>query len=734
MKKILHISDNPNNIIATNCICNTPDNLIKEIIEKYFDSDIFIINLNYIFEGLLRSQNQGILLLKLLRLHRFHQHCVVYSFLSREQLLLQDPKNLILFSDGITFIRMPENLNQLDVDSLKNKKSPENLSEYFKAETKLPDDRHFFANWWGVLRLWEVQKAVENIVSTPDIDAFESKILSSVREMNSYDGLLARYIKKNREKNLESFFKQLIAKKEEKFKEDSRNQDTLRAEIDELNKEKELLDIKLEPLNQVFQKQEDKIIERLRKLITKLPSPVQKKINEITETQNEIHEKISTDENLIEILNDIDIEKNNIESERKKINEQIKNKIDFLTNNTAFPSSFSLDKIKQKLAASKPVIVFVDDQAEDGWSSILQRMIYGEETENFVTIIPQRDTTEEAITQNILRVMETHKVELLILDLRLKGEKGHDLKPEHISGFQVLKRLKNARIECPVMITSASNKLWSFNETQVLGANAYWLKEGLDDNHDLAWSVENYLRLLELIYALCFSESYILLYKKVLNNIKSIERANQQFWWRSKIDNKQILDILNYAFEILEKYINGKLQRHNELESDNYLVSLSVIILSRILEIIFPELQNKPNLGDRMREHIDKISGLKYDDFNKLIPIRNEAVHSFSINYADLEKFTELFFDLLTYEKTAPFIPENNKFYILTVKRVIHFGRFVLSYEKCTDDIIMSIDKNPSLKNVLLEVGDKIKCKIVYSNSLEAGIKYYTKDAVKTNQ
>ncbi|MEI8272542.1 MAG: hypothetical protein WCG08_07955 [Paludibacter sp.] len=729
--KILHISDIEIGSIPRIEV-DTPDKLALTINEKHNDTDLFLINVNYKTADITRSENAGILLLKYIRLYHFKQHCVLYSFLSKEQLIQMDIKNLIIFSEGVSFIRMPEDLDKIDFNSRIMKTTSDDLSDYFKAEFRLPDDRHFFANWWGVLQLWKVQKAVENIVSTPDIDAFESKILSSVREMNSYDGLVVRYIKKDREKDIKTFLKQLIAKKEEKFKEDNRNQDTLRSEIAELNKEKVVLDIKLEPLYQVFQEQEHDIIEKLRKLITKLPSPVQKKINEVSEKQTEIHERITTDEGLIEILNDIDTEKINIESERKRINGQIKDRIDLLTNNAAFPNSFSLDTIRQKLAGSKPTILFVDDQAEDGWASILQRMIYGEETEKFVTIVPHRDATVEAITDKILQEVETRKADLLILDLRLKGEKGHELKPEHISGFQVLKRLKDARIECPIMITSASNKLWSFNETQVLGANAYWLKEGLDDSHDLAWSCENYLRLLELIYTLCYNESYNLLYKRVLKDIKLIESSDTTFWWEKYITKNQIIDILHAAFEVFETYINSKVQRHKGAQIDNYHASQIVTIFSRVLEIIFSKLvgttDSNTSLREKMQKGLNQLGGISYSDYNILTDLRNDSVHYLSLNFAQLQTFSVKFFELLTFsisDKTSRFIPERNTIYSAKIKKFpTDENVIILKSNLFSDDIILFIDKNENLYDEELNIGDTLKCKLQLSKD-----KYYANEA-----
>jgi len=76
------------------------------------------------------------------------------------------------------------------------------------------------------------------------------------------------------------------------------------------------------------------------------------------------------------------------------------------------------------------------------------------------------------------------------LDLRLFGETGN-YPIQDVSGFKVLDIiLSSSRKRCPVLITSASNKIWSYKEAISRGADAYWVKQGLDDYSDTESIVE----------------------------------------------------------------------------------------------------------------------------------------------------------------------------------------------------------------------------------------------------
>ena len=72
-----------------------------------------------------------------------------------------------------------------------------------------------------------------------------------------------------------------------------------------------------------------------------------------------------------------------------------------------------------------------------------------------------------------------------------------------MGGAKLLEQIRDQFIGIPVLITSSSNKYWTFKELQNLGADAYWIKEGPDECRDDRERIENYRQLLELIKAFC---------------------------------------------------------------------------------------------------------------------------------------------------------------------------------------------------------------------------------------
>lgn len=553
--KILHISDKALNL-PYRILADKPENLAKQIFENYADKELFLINVNYKTENISRADNAGILFLKFFRLNHFNQHCVLYSFLSREQLMAQDIRNLIIFSEGVTFIRMPEDLNQIDFEKLKDNKAPADLSAFFKAEYTLPDNSHFMANWWGVLQLWKVQEQIEINAGVKNIPRLDHDLANAQREITSYEGLVARYIKAMHEKDLKGIVKSAIG-------------------------------------------------ERI------------------------------------------------VEDDEKQLNNRF----------------HSLSKIRKELQNKTPSIIFVDDQAGDGWAAVFQRIIYGGISNKFRIVQPQKDDQVELIAEQIFELIRQTVPDLIILDLRLKGERGQINSANDISGVQVLRLLSEKRIPCPVLITSASTKIGSFKVTMNLGADAYWIKEGLNENTDLNRTIENYLRFVELIYTLCFSPEYRYLYKSFYPAITEIENATQNCWWWEKTiwneadivnrkgetikfkkynptSRKEIIDTLITASSLVKKLLNDETRQDVPVGFSNFTASLIILICANVLESVHKADKHNEDL-DLQKKMKHMLGNDLYKKYSKLVTIRNNTAHKFNAHFYTVKEFTQLLLKFL---------------------------------------------------------------------------------------
>lgn len=627
MSRIFLISDY--NFLSQNqCVIHlkdTPQAIIEQIENtKVNPEDLFLIYLDYIpqEEGKavgLRTNHHGIEVLKRLRLKHYRQHCVVFSFLSREDFILQNPCHLVLYSAGITYKQLPFDFLTEDFSILEAPvEAPLDLSAYFKAENMLPDNRHFFANWWGVYCLWQLHKAIESIylsegensslVTETDRDFF-SGMKKIWEEMNTLRGQIAQY--------LNPIDKKDILFELQEFDKLEKNRDKLLQEIDSESSitEEELielaeireklenflkklgnktiydLDIQIEYkniLNEYYYNLNEGVLGRIN---GKFLSATERLIYEINKKIEEIKSKddqINKNKELIEEKNELDAF---IEEIRRKIKENIEG-----CNIQRSKKSISdiISDIRKSFQEVPPKIIYVDDQAQEGWAKIFQRMIYGGESDNFAVIVPQKEEDEKEIVQRILneekRLKEnTNQIVLLILDLRLKQEKG-ELPIEDISGIKVLKELKEEKFSSPILITTASNKWKSYKEINRLGALAYWQKKGLDEQNNTKSLLENYFSFLKLIYVLCKDKTIAFLYNNFSPMIRELEENEEVYWWETafwrkaektinkskkiEIENDEITAISGKTKEILHK---SSLEKEIQ-EEQTYVVSKEKIL------------------------------------------------------------------------------------------------------------------------------------------------------------
>jgi CheY-like chemotaxis protein len=554
------------------------DIVAKKIHDKYKSINLlFIINANVIigsetFDKKKRSDCAGIELLKFIRLYGMNQHIILYSFLSREQLMTLSPHHSIIFSKGVSFIRLPEELKALDIEKLSEIKADDDLSDYFRAECHLPDNRHFMANWWGMLQLWKVHLRLRRIP---------------------------------------------------------------------LEKHQEEMNKVINEKNTIYQKE----IQSLQGLIIQYLYNIKK--------------------------NDVNVETYNLHGS------------EYL-------------EIIEKLNLLRPLkILYVDDQAENGWSFIFQEMLYSQPKNkvNFFTLSPEiyENFDEENITQTIISNIQQENINLLILDLRLNPQiDNKQIDREKISGIKILKKLKESFIACPILITTASNKAISFKQVLTYGAHALWTKEGIDQQYMEQQSVENYVNFLKYVCNLCSSD--FVLYRKSIKAINKIKNCNQQFWWETEfwsnpsynteykpnnkivkelLDKQTILELLKNAINFYSRFLTIKMLVENEKEVElliNDMWESIAIQLFKVIECVFylDKSKNK-NLDDDTKEYFSINKEVKYllggefygSNYTNLFEIRNDIAHE--NNDIDYKKYKEYFDRIFKFLQGYLFIDNGKK-------------------------------------------------------------------------
>lgn len=128
---------------------------------------------------------------------------------------------------------------------------------------------------------------------------------------------------------------------------------------------------------------------------------------------------------------------------------------------------------------------FVDDQHANGWFKLINNIL--EDSNIALRALAGLEDVDQMLD---LALYDTDLVmpDIALVDLRLsetdQGVEAYDA--DDLSGFQVVDLLLKRLFGLPIMITSASNKLWNMEKAIERGAVGYWRKsdevEGCDKN------------------------------------------------------------------------------------------------------------------------------------------------------------------------------------------------------------------------------------------------------------
>lgn len=570
------------------------------------------------------EKNAGIALIKFLRMMGVHHHIVLISPFTEAELLRQNPENYIVSSKGVSLKKYLDEISEWPLSSfnyLSADKFSGLLKPYLSIDFELPEDnRHDWANWWGIDRLWNIHRVVEkekygfterwNLKEYPDSLKDKIKQLKNSKALFLYahrDKIIAnRLIQFNEEiESLKKTLQTYISARDNYIKEKELIKSLLRDknyEIRNLEKRISYIEFRLPGLN------------GLSSFFYEIKSECIKKIvqlsDQIRDFEIRLMEEYGLNENIRGLncrITNVDEElmefKNLLIQEEERYLNILKFQIDVLdeeiNRQQSRISSLSLYTIRKQLQEKSPKIIYIDDQADEGWSNIFQQIVYNKEEENLFKVIQSEmevNIDTDYFYATVSPLIEKHNPDLILLDLRLHKESGIRLEVENLTGAILLKEIKRHYPGLPVLMTTASNKSWSYEELLRIGCDAFWTKEGVDTGMTELDSIRNYLRFAELCLVL-IGDDYCCL-KEYFENVKRLEEKgkNQKHWWQqedrfkkdrlNEVEPDIIYSILKDTAIIFREYLKSKIIRQSDLTIFNgwFYASLIIQNLGKIIE------------------------------------------------------------------------------------------------------------------------------------------------------
>lgn len=211
---------------------------------------------------------------------------------------------------------------------------------------------------------------------------------------------------------------------------------------------------------------------------------------------------------------------------------------------STLPASLRLARGNLQMMSDGRKIIYVDDEAQNGWSKILREILVSKRTYPCVVVepeasllaFPDRDVDPDEYDRRIYRVAQwIHKQSphLLILDLRLRGSKESVATPHDASGMALARQLRIIEPYLPIILFTASNKAETLAIAYEQELDDYWMKPGLGEHRGLATPSDDLAALVSKLTK-HLSPDYAFL-RKIAEAIHKIEASTSLFWWEMEI-------------------------------------------------------------------------------------------------------------------------------------------------------------------------------------------------------
>lgn len=589
------------------------------------DASVLLINVNLKVGKEPRQSHQGTDLLTWLRINGVMNHCLLYSFHSLESLVRVNPKNLLLLSQGTSFVHLPNSFVKAVRHQTNAKAETGNLKSSLKAIFNVGQFRHRDANWWSVKVLWDVHRVATGGQFNVEYPKHVQEQLSRLNNaVGAYlHGLevtdVIKFIEEKKARLAElnaslSAYRKEIEQNIHNGGEEREVWVQLYAEYQEIIREGQQAQLYSEGVSYAESREElNALREQQAEVLLGLGEAsraCEEKADELRRVINEIEET-----------------------------QQILSSFDASVKEDLFRSQ------KLETINSKSKILLIDDNAENGWEDVFRAMF----KVDVKSVVPPKgyrndiDGLYDFLKADLEEVNQSNTPYLIFLDLRLFNEKGRSIDVDNVSGKVLLSKIRANFRAIPIVITTASNKIWTFQKLIELGADAYWVKEGLDELRGVEDSVRNYTRLISLVARMTDGRYQLL--KEISDYAERMERIYKEgtHWstnvmWRN--DETSIGDVgavsraLNESVYVIKNYLHNYHLGYGHGDTRNESFILSGVINK--MAGVYESIHNTPFYVDAgtLRE--------ERGDYNleELRKIRNRFSHTrwTAARWSDLER------------------------------------------------------------------------------------------------
>lgn len=158
-------------------------------------------------------------------------------------------------------------------------------------------------------------------------------------------------------------------------------------------------------------------------------------------------------------------------------------------------------KIKDSTLKQNLKVLYVDDEADDGWNELLFHLFsdINQIEEYYFVGNDIKSMTQEQIIEYVFSYIEDQEFNLVILDFRLHPLDFEEKNIEKITGYKLLEKIKKYNRGIQVIMLSATNKVWNLQALQNAEVDGFIVKESPENSVDSTFTEESLKHFVNLL-------------------------------------------------------------------------------------------------------------------------------------------------------------------------------------------------------------------------------------------
>lgn len=260
-----------------------------------------------------------------------------------------------------------------------------------------------------------------------------------------------------------------------------------------------------------------------------------------------------------------------------------------------------LDKFDSKLLKinfeGHPKVLYIDDEADKGWYEIFCNILCDNNKINFDYLDDEFNgkSKDEIIDISIKKIID-EDIDIVILDFRLHKEDFDNNNVKEVTGYQILKKIKECNKGIQVIIFSATNKIWNLQALQEAGVDGFIIKESPENSIDVNFtnqSINNFL----FTFNKCLNKLFIKDFYQKLDVLKNELIPRKNFKTSKNPLPKEFVDESIKWLELSYDTLSDGLSDERQTASFLFMFSVLENISNRIIDVENPiAVNNKPGM------------------------------------------------------------------------------------------------------------------------------------------